>query len=102
MGQAARRILLSGASGLIGSAVARSAHEKGFDVQSLVRRHHEVRQGRIYWNPSDSSRGLHPAALEGFDAVVHLSGASVARRWTSKYRETIVSSRVHTTEVLCD
>ncbi len=102
MAQGAGRILVSGASGLIGSAVARSAQEKGFEVQTLVRRHREVRQGRIYWNPSESQLGVHPAALEGFDAVIHLSGANVARRWTREYRETIVSSRVRTTEVLCE
>lgn len=102
MAQGAGRILVSGASGLIGSAVARSAQEKGFEVQTLVRRHREVRQGRIYWNPSESQLGVHPAALEGFDAVIHLNGANVARRWTREYRETIVSSRVRTTEVLCE
>jgi hypothetical protein len=101
MAQGAGRILVSGASGLIGSAVARSAQEKGIEVQTLVRRHREVRQGRIYWNPSESKLGVHPVALEGFDAVIHLSGATVARRWTREYRETIVSSRVRTTEVLC-
>jgi hypothetical protein len=45
---------------------------------------------------------VHPAALEGFDAVIHLNGANVARRWSPKYRETIVSSRVRSTEVLCE
>lgn len=102
MAQGAGRILVSGASGLIGSAVARSAQEKGIEVQTLVRRHREVWQGRIYWNPSESNLGVHPAALEGFDAVIHLNGANVARRWTREYRETIVSSRVRATEVLCE
>jgi uncharacterized protein (TIGR01777 family) len=95
------RILLSGSSGLIGTALRTAAHEKGIDVQSLVRHHEEVHGGAIYWNPSDASRGVHPASLEDFDAVVHLNGANIARRWTRKYREKIVSSRVRSTEVLC-
>ncbi len=101
MGQTGR-ILVSGASGLIGSALASAAHEKGIEVHTLVRRHREVRGGAIYWNPGETKRGVHPAALEGFDAVVHLNGANVARRWSPKYRETIVSSRVRSTEVLCE
>ena len=96
------RILLSGASGLIGSALRSAAREKGIDVHSLVRRHRDVRAGAIYWNPGQTIQGLHPVALEGFDAVVHLSGANIGRRWTRAYRETIISSRVRSTRVLCE
>ena len=102
MGHSAGRILLSGGSGLIGSALQAAAREKGFTVQTLVRQHRAVRGGAIYWNPAEAKLGVHPAALEGFDAIVHLNGASVARRWTSEYRRTIVTSRVRSTEVLCD
>ncbi len=102
MGKCAGRILVSGASGLIGSAVEQAAHEKGFEVQTLVRRHREVRGRAIYWNPTEADQGVHPAALEGFDAVIHLSGANIARRWTRAYREKIVASRVRSTEVLCE
>jgi uncharacterized protein (TIGR01777 family) len=97
-----KRILISGASGLIGSALRSSASAKGVEVQTLVRHHREVRTGAIYWSPGETNRGVHPAALEGFDAVIHLSGANIARRWSPKYRETIVSSRVRSTQVLCD
>jgi uncharacterized protein (TIGR01777 family) len=96
------RILVSGASGLIGSALRNAAHEKGIDVHMLVRRHREVRGRAIHWNPAGTNQGVHPAALEGFDAVVHLNGATVARRWSRRYRETIFSSRVRSTEVLCE
>lgn len=96
------RVLLGGASGLIGSAVHRAAREKGIDVQTLVRRHRDVRAGSIYWNPAQTAQGLHAASLEGFDAVVQLSGATIARRWSREYRETIVSSRVRSTRVLCE
>jgi uncharacterized protein len=102
MSKSKGRILLSGASGLIGSAVERSAQGRGFEVQTLVRRHREVRGKAIYWNPTDAARGVHPSALEGFDAVIHLAGANVAHRWTTAYREKIVASRVRSTEVLCE
>jgi uncharacterized protein (TIGR01777 family) len=96
------RILVSGASGLIGSALRNAAHEKGIEVTTLVRRHREVRGRAIHWNPGGTNQGVHPAALEGFDAVVHLNGANVARRWSRAYRGTIFSSRVRSTEVLCE
>lgn len=102
MSEKVGRVLLSGASGLIGSALRDAAEEKGLEVQALVRRHHLVRPGAIYWNPAEGKQGIHPLALEGFDAVVHLNGATVARRWTAEYRETIVASRVRSTDVLCE
>jgi uncharacterized protein (TIGR01777 family) len=98
----ARRILISGASGLIGSAVREAAHEGDIEVHTLVRRHRDVRGRAIYWNPGGANQGVHPAAFEGLDAVVHLNGATVARRWSRQYREKIFSSRVQTTRVLCE
>ena len=86
MGKRERRILLSGASGLIGSALHRAAQKDGIEVTTLVRRHHLVRAGAIYWNPRRQKNTIHPLELEGFDAFVHLSGANVGRRWTQKYR----------------
>ena len=102
MKQRARRILLTGASGLIGSAMRGSAQDRGYEVCTLVRRHREVQDAAFYWNPAEPNRGVHPVTLEGFDAIVHLGGANIARRWTSAYRGKIVESRVRSTEVLCE
>ncbi len=102
MGKRERRILLSGASGLIGTALQRAAHQDSIDVCTLVRRHHLVRAGAVYWNPRKGKFAVHPMELEGFDALVHLSGANVGRRWTTKYRQDIVASRVASTETLCE
>ena len=102
MGNQERRILMSGASGLIGSALHRAAQSQGCAITTLVRRHHLVRPGTIYWNPRRGNFATHPAELEGFDAMVHLSGANVGQRWTNKYKEEIVASRVASTEKLCE
>lgn len=102
MGKTARRILVSGGSGLIGSAVQEAGHERGWEVHTLVRRHRDAHGNAIYWNPGDANRGVPLAALEGFDAIIHLSGANVGRRWNREYRNTIVASRVRSTEALCD
>jgi hypothetical protein len=102
MGKRERRILISGASGLIGSGLHRAALKEGIEVTTLVRRHHLVRAGGIYWNPRRTKTAIHPMELEGFDAFVHLSGANIGRRWTQKHRQEIVASRVTSTEILCE
>jgi len=87
----ARRIAITGASGLIGGALSAFLSARGDDVLHLVRR--ETRTAaEITWDPLH--RTLDPASLEGMDAVVHLAGAGVAdKRWTPAYKQLILSSR---------
>jgi uncharacterized protein len=102
MDQKSRRILVSGASGLIGSAFLRAAQSQSADVVRLVRAHRAGGPGITAWHPNKPKNAVHPVALEDFDAVVHLSGANVGKRWTPKYREEIVGSRVASTKALCE
>ncbi len=88
------RILLSGASGLIGSEIRRRA-EGAHEVRALVRR--PSRSTDEYsWDPS---AGILPAAaVEWADAVISLSGASLSKLpWTARYRDEIERSRVEAT-----
>lgn len=92
------RIVVAGASGLIGQPLVRALRAGGHQVSTLVRR---AARGanEIRWNPDAGE--LDPAALEGADAVISLSGASIARLpWTNSYRRTLVSSRVTGTRLL--
>ena len=75
-----QRVAISGASGLIGSALSTYLVARGDDVRHLVRR--DARTGsEISWDPAQ--RRLDPAAFEDVDAVVHLAGAGVGdRRWS--------------------
>ena len=85
------KIAVSGASGLIGSALVRSLETSGHQCLHLVRR--RPRDSReMEWQPE---RGLaKPTGVEGFDALVHLAGESVASgRWTAARRRRIQSSR---------
>jgi uncharacterized protein len=97
-----RKILISGASGMIGSALLRAARSESADVVRLVRRHRAPEAGVVYWDPSEPKNAVHPMALEDFEVVVHLSGANVSKRWTRAYREEIRTSRVESTRVLCE
>ena len=87
-----QRIAVSGASGLIGSALVGKLKSEGYTVQRLVRRP-TVSSEEIYWNPANSEIDI--AALEGVDAVIHLAGAGVGdKRWTKKYKAEILNSRL--------
>ena len=93
------RVLVTGASGLIGGALIPFLESGGHDVVRLVRRLPE--SGReIAWDPASGQ--IDAVALEGFDAVIHLAGENIgAGRWTAARRRRIRSSRVASTELLC-
>jgi len=92
------RVLISGASGLIGSALRARLSEEGHDVVVLVRRPAQDRR-EVEWDPA--AGGLEQEAVEGFDAVVHLAAAGIGDGpWTSKRRRLIVESRTVPTELL--
>ncbi|VXC30530.1 TIGR01777 family oxidoreductase [Plantibacter sp. T3] len=94
------RIVIGGASGLIGTALGRSLETDGHDVVRLVRRPAHG-AGEAEWDPLAGV--LDPAVLSGADAVVNLSGASLGKLpWTAAYRSTILWSRLSATRTLVD
>ena len=95
------KVAISGASGLVGKALANNLRVDGHTVAHLVRTTGPIAPGDIRWAPTSAS--IDVQALEGTDAVVHLSGASVAAgRWTLARKQLIRSSRVDTTRLLVD
>ena len=93
------KILVSGSTGLIGSALVSFLETRGHEVTCLVRSR-TARDGQIYWNPESGE--LEPIHLEGSDATVHLAGENIASgRWTDKRMARIRSSRVNGTKLLC-
>jgi len=95
------RILVSGAGGLIGSALSARLVAAGHTVVSL-RRGPSSGAGdaqTIYWDPEGDQ--FDPAKLLGYDAVVHLAGENIAKgRWTAAKKHRIRQSRVHSTQLL--
>ncbi|HTX15617.1 MAG TPA: TIGR01777 family oxidoreductase [Candidatus Baltobacteraceae bacterium] len=95
------KILISGSSGLVGKTLSAALRGEGHAVARLVRPGGTVSPGDVAWDPMAAT--LDPAAIEGMDAVVHLSGASIAGgRWTAGRRAILRSSRIDTTRVLVD
>lgn len=95
------KVLISGGSGLVGAALTSSLRRDGYTVCRMVRPGSQAAGGDVQWNPLNALVDV--PAMEGFDAVVHLSGASIAgERWTSKRKQVLRSSRVDSTRVLVD
>ncbi|AQZ64972.1 Cell division inhibitor [[Actinomadura] parvosata subsp. kistnae] len=93
-------IIVTGASGLLGTALVAALRAGGREVVRLVRRPPQG-DGEAFWDPAEQVVDL--AALDGSEAVVHLAGASIAgRRWTPAYRRELVESRTRGTRVLVD
>lgn len=95
-----RRVIVAGASGLIGRALVARLRAEGDEVRTLVRRTPRD-PGEISWAPD--ARTVDTSVFEGVDAVINLAGASVGRiPWTPGYRRKLVSSRVETTRTLAE
>ena len=94
------RVLVSGASGLIGTELTRQLRDDGHEVLHLVRRAPKA-EHEINWAPS--ARTMDFRIMGEVDAVVNLSGASIGRLpWTPKYREVLKDSRVRSTQALAE
>lgn len=91
------KIVVSGASGLIGSALVPALRIEGHEVLRLVRGEPSVAD-EIRWNPAAGT--LDRAHLEGADAIVNLSGENIGQRWTESRKREILDSRVQATSLL--
>lgn len=96
----ALRILVSGASGLVGSALSSFLGTAGHEVWKLVRDPVSSQERSIYWDPK--KREMDYKACEDFDAVIHLAGENIAGRWTRKKKRRIRDSRVEGTRFLVE
>ncbi len=92
------KILVSGASGFIGKAIADSLSQKGYKVVSL---HRNTTQKTPYWDIENKAIEL--GDDQQIDVVIHLAGENIAQgRWSKKKKERILKSRVDGTRLICD
>jgi uncharacterized protein (TIGR01777 family) len=92
------RVIVSGASGLIGTALVPALRAAGHAVGRLVRGRAATVPGDVTWSPVEGR--IDAAGLEGVDAIVHLSGEPIFGRWTAAKRASIRDSRVNSTALL--
>ena len=97
--QGVMNIAVTGASGLVGSALVPMLTSGGHRVTKLVRR--AARHAELTWDPTADA--FDARTLDGISAVVHLAGENIAsKRWSSKVKQRIRDSRVHGTRLLCE
>ena len=92
------RVLLTGSSGLIGSALRERLVAGGHSVVRLVRSPDQTGEDAFSWDPTAGT--LDEAALDGVDAVVHLAGETIAGGGLTQRRERIRDSRISGTTLL--
>ncbi|MCY2688500.1 TIGR01777 family oxidoreductase [Salinimicrobium sp. TH3] len=96
------RILITGATGLIGSEITRQCHEQGIKVNFLTTSKGKIEKSETYrgyyWNPSSGEIDL--KCLEGVGAIINLAGASVFQPWTDSNKKKILNSRIESLNLL--
>jgi uncharacterized protein (TIGR01777 family) len=96
------KILITGATGLIGTELVSLLLQNGIAIHYLTTSKDKIKsqlnyQG-FYWNPAQGI--IDENCLMGVDAIIHLAGASIAKRWTDNYKTEILESRIIATNTL--
>ncbi|MGV9003935.1 TIGR01777 family oxidoreductase [Flavobacterium sp.] len=95
-------ILITGATGLIGSALSAKLLDKGYTIHYLTTSKNKLQNKPNYkgffWNPEENQ--IDKSCFDGVEVIVNLAGASISKRWTKSYKEEIMSSRILTSNLL--
>ena len=90
------KVLITGVTGLIGQEIVRQCYAKDIAVNYLTTQPHKIENKSkfkgFYWNPKTSEIDIN--CFKDVDVIINLAGASIAKRWTSKYKAEILESRL--------
>jgi uncharacterized protein (TIGR01777 family) len=89
-----KTVLISGATGLIGTHLIEKLNRKNYETRILSRE----KNNNFYWNLKE--KHINENAFENLDAIIHLAGAPISKRWTNSYKKELYGSRVKTAELL--
>mgnify|MGYP006191477223 CR=1 FL=1 len=96
------KVLITGATGLVGSEIVKLFLQNGVQIHYLSSSKRKLDQQDnykgFYWNPATAEMDIN--AFEGVTTIIHLAGASVAKRWTKSHKQEIIESRVLSTKLL--
>ncbi|WP_298313503.1 TIGR01777 family oxidoreductase [uncultured Aquimarina sp.] len=98
------KVLITGATGLIGQEIVRLCHQSKIDVHYLTTSKSKLTSEKnykgFYWNPSAGE--MDSSCFEDVEVIINLVGATVAKRWTNKYKQEIIDSRVDTASLILE
>jgi hypothetical protein len=94
------KILVSGASGLVGTELVPALMAAGHEVNRLVRDKSRATRGDVFWNPLAGE--IDPMIVGGCDAVINLAGEAIVGRWTAQKKERIRDSRIAGTRTIAE
>ena len=96
------RILITGATGLVGSEIVRQCQDQNISVNYLTTSKSKIvikpEYHGYYWNPDSGE--IDEKCFDGVTCIINLAGASISKRWTTSYKKVILSSRVNTLRTL--
>lgn len=96
------KVLITGATGLIGKEIVKRCHEEHISVHYLTTSREKLKSEDnykgFYWNPEEKVIDL--KCFEDVDAIINLAGAAIAKRWTDSYKKVILESRIQSLDCL--
>jgi hypothetical protein len=96
------KILITGATGLVGSSIVEKALNEKIEVNFLTTNKNKITTSKtlngFYWNLKD--KFIDPKCFKGVDTIIHLAGASISKKWTPKNKSEILDSRIDSTNLL--
>lgn len=96
------KLLITGATGLIGRAIVELSNKQGISVNYLTTRREKIISNEnfqgFYWNPEINEIDLN--SFDGVTAIINLAGSSISKRWTAEYKNEILYSRINSLKTL--
>ncbi|TYA57545.1 TIGR01777 family protein [Formosa maritima] len=96
------KVLITGATGLIGKAIVKKCHDHGITVHYLTTSKDKIENTEhykgYYWNPEKKEIDI--ACFKEVDAIINLAGASISKRWSDSYKKKIINSRIESLDLL--
>ncbi|MBP2834181.1 TIGR01777 family oxidoreductase [Aquimarina sp. U1-2] len=96
------KILITGATGMIGQEIVTLCHQSNIDVHYLTTSKSKLEKTANYkgffWDPENNQ--IDVECFDGVEVIINLVGATIAKRWTSSYKQEIINSRVETANLI--
>ena len=96
------KVLITGATGLVGSEIVRQCHDNGYDVNYLTTSKHKIVSKNNYqgffWDPSKNQ--IDANCFNGVSVIINLAGASISKKWTAAYKKEVLNSRIDSLRTL--